>query len=138
MTLKRSSRLLVAHGHSLKQTLLRKVSRRFILKRWYNKFAVHRLRWKEGPTPIFNKKAEGCKPSANDFCCDWKKSVFRGFFGTEAGVCADLKFGELIIRGSVLGQQSAKYRGYESDRYADQRRIFKREKCIFLHEVRAQ
>ena len=35
MTLKRSSRLLVAHGHSLKQTLLRKVSRRVILKRWY-------------------------------------------------------------------------------------------------------
>jgi hypothetical protein len=35
MTLKRSSRLLVAHGCSLKQTLLRKVSRRVILKKWY-------------------------------------------------------------------------------------------------------
>jgi hypothetical protein len=35
MTLKRSSRLLVAHGCSLKQTLLRKFSRRVILKRWY-------------------------------------------------------------------------------------------------------
>ena len=35
MTLKRSSRLLVAHGYGLKQTLLRKVSRRVILKRWY-------------------------------------------------------------------------------------------------------
>jgi len=33
--LKRSSRLLVAHGCSLKQTLLRKFSRRVILKRWY-------------------------------------------------------------------------------------------------------
>jgi hypothetical protein len=37
MTLKRSSRLLVAHGCSLKQTLLRKFSRRVILKRWYQK-----------------------------------------------------------------------------------------------------
>ena len=36
MTLKRSSRLLVAHGYSLKQTLLRKVSRRVILKIWYD------------------------------------------------------------------------------------------------------
>jgi hypothetical protein len=36
MTLKRSSRLLVAHGCSLKQTLLRKISSRVILKRWYH------------------------------------------------------------------------------------------------------
>jgi heme exporter protein D len=36
MTLKPFSRLLVAHGCSLKQTLLRKFSRRVILKRWYH------------------------------------------------------------------------------------------------------
>jgi transposase len=35
MTLKRSSRLLVAYGCSLKQTLLQKFGRRVILERWY-------------------------------------------------------------------------------------------------------
>jgi len=36
MTLKRSYRLLVDPGCSLKQTLLRKFSRRIIFKRWYH------------------------------------------------------------------------------------------------------
>ena len=48
MTLKLSSHLLVAHGCSLKQTLLRKFSSRVILKRWYNTdvgtfLAIHRI-----------------------------------------------------------------------------------------------